>query len=161
MEDNINLEQLNYSYKNILSQKNKEIQSLNNRILINQNKLNAINEENENIKEKNYNLKILYQKYNSMKYNNENEQMKDKKNKLNKNKINYRQKFVETIEDDNINYMKNSLIEKICKYYNNINKIVGKDNKEAINIHKLDLNNYENLLELQKKLKIIEENVFH
>ena len=148
--NNLNIETLISLYNNKLLLKNKEVESLKNKIKINKEKLNNIRKENEIIKEQNYNYKINNQKNINL------EENKIKSN--NKYKYKKKDKYLSSIEEDNQNYIKNELIFKISSFYNKIFKLVGQTNDNIINEY-IDLDNIDDLIELEKNLKFIEENI--
>ena len=152
IKDSSNIENLISLYNNKITLKDKEIYFLKNKIKISQEKLDKERKENDLLKEQNYNYKMNNKK--NLEQISQRMQIKDKSN------INYkdRDKYISTIEEDNIKYIKNDLILKINSFYNKIFQLINKTNDNIISEFN-DFDNLDDLIELEKKLKFIENNI--
>ena len=152
IKDSSNIENLISLYNNKITLKDKEIYFLKNKIKISQEKLDKERKENDLLKKQNYNYKMNNKK--NLEQISQRMQIKDKSN------INYkdRDKYISTIEEDNIKYIKNDLILKINSLYNKIFKLINKTNENIISEYN-DIDNIDDLIELEKKLKFIESNI--
>ena len=148
---NFNIHNLALLYQNEINLKNEEIESLKNKIKMNKEKINELKIENELIKEQNYNYKVSnMNRIGLLAQNKDNSKIK---------LINKKEKYISTIEEDNQNHIKNELLVKISKFYNDIYKLINKSNDNIINGYK-DFDNIENLNELEKKFQFIENSIF-
>ena len=120
------MEKLISLYNNQINNKEQEIENLKEQIRINKEKLNNIRNENELIKENNYNYKIYNQKYIENLLNGR------EKNNNSTNDCKNKEKYITTIEEDNLNYIKNDLLSKISSFYNNIFKLINKTNENRL-----------------------------
>ena len=152
IKDSSNIENLISLYNNKITLKDKEIYFLKNKIKISQEKLDKERKENDLLKEQNYNYKMNNKK--NLEQISQRMLIKDKSN------INYkdRDKYISTIEEDNIKYIKNDLILKINSFYNKIFQLINKTNDNIISEFN-DFDNLDDLIELEKKLKFIENNI--
>lgn len=148
IRDNLNIETLISLYNNNISIKDKNLELLNQKIKFAQKKLDNMKKENELIKEQNYNYKILNEK---------NFELSKKINKK-KNKNNNKDKYISTIDEDNINNIKNELLSKIIFFYNKLYKLINQTNKDFID-ENIDIDNLDDLIELEKRFKFIEDNI--
>ena len=146
-----NIHNLSLLYQNKINLKNEEIESLKNQIKMNKEKINELKIENELIKEQNYNYKISNLNKIGL--------LTQKKDDINTKINNTKEKYISTIEEDNQNHIKNELLVKISKFYNDIYKLINKSNDNIINEYK-DFDNIENLNELEKKFQFIENSIF-
>ena len=151
-KDNSTIENLISLYNNKIILKDKEIELLKQKIKNSLEELDKERKENELLKEQNYNYKMNNQK--NLELLSQRMQIKDKLN------INYenRDKYIFSIKDDNINYIKNDLIIKINSFYNKIFKLMNKTNEDIISDN-IDIDNLDDLKELEKKLKFIESHI--
>jgi hypothetical protein len=155
----------------------------NNKIKSNKIKENDIKNENDaNNGNNEYNEKMK-EKIENNKENNENQDMRtnlnneNKKNssslvEINKNndkdkdidkdknidKDKDKDKYLLTIDEDNQNIIKNELILKISSFYNKVFKLIYHTNDDIIDGYN-NLDNIDDLIELEKKFKFIEENI--
>ena len=146
-----NIHNLSLLYQNKINLKNEEIESLKNQIKLNKEKINESKIGNELIKEQNYNYKISNLNKIGL--------LTQKKDDINTKINNKKEKYISTIEEDNQNHIKNELLVKISKFYNDIYKLINKSNDNIINEYK-DFDNFENLNELEKKFQFIENSIF-
>ena len=148
---NFNIYKLLLLYQNKINLKNEEIESLKNKIKMNKEKINELKNENELIKEQNYNYKISNLNKIGL--------LTQNKDDINAKLNNKKEKYISTIEEDNQNHIKNELLIKISKFYNDIYKLINKSNDNIINVYK-DFDDIENLNELEKKFQFIENSIF-
>ena len=148
---NFNFYKLSLLYQNEINLKNEEIESLKNKIKMNKEKINELKNENELIKEQNYNYKISNLNKIGL--------LTQNKDDINAKLNNKKEKYISTIEEDNQNHIKNELLIKISKFYNDIYKLINKSNDNIINVYK-DFDDIENLNELEKKFQFIENSIF-
>ena len=148
---NFNIYKLLLLYQNKINLKNEEIESLKNKIKMNKEKINELKNENELIKEQNYNYKISNLNKIGL--------LTQNKDDINTKLNNKKEKYISTIEEDNQNHIKNELLIKISKFYNDIYKLINKSNDNIINVYK-DFDDIENLNELEKKFQFIENSIF-
>ena len=148
---NFNIYKLSLLYQNEINLKNEEIESLKNKIKKNEEKINELKNENELIKEQNYNYKISNLNKIGL--------LTQNKDDINTKLNNKKEKYISTIEEDNQNHIKNELLIKISKFYNDIYKLINKSNDNIINEYK-DFDDIENLNELEKKFQFIENSIF-
>ena len=148
---NFNIYKLSLLYQNEINLKNEEIESLKNKIKMNKEKINELKNENELIKEQNYNYKISNLNKIGL--------LTQNKDDINTKLNNKKEKYISTIEEDNQNHIKNELLIKISKFYNDIYKLINKSNDNIINEYK-DFDDIENLNELEKKFQFIENSIF-
>ena len=148
---NFNIYKLLLLYQNKINLKNEEIESLKNKIKMNKEKINELKNENELIKEQNYNYKISNLNKIGL--------LTQNKDDINAKLNNKKEKYISTIEEDNQNHIKNELLIKISKFYNDIYKLINKSNDNIINEYK-DFDDIENLNELEKKFQFIENSIF-
>ena len=148
---NFNIYKLSLLYQNEINLKNEEIESLKNKIKMNKEKINELKNENELIKEQNYNYKISNLNKIGL--------LTQNKDDINAKLNNKKEKYISTIEEDNQNHIKNELLIKISKFYNDIYKLINKSNDNIINVYK-DFDDIENLNELEKKFQFIENSIF-
>lgn len=148
---NFNIYKLLLLYQNKINLKNEEIESLKNKIKMNKEKINELKNENELIKEQNYNYKISNLNKIGL--------LTQNKDDINTKLNNKKEKYISTIEEDNQNHIKNELLIKISKFYNDIYKLINKSNDNIINEYK-DFDDIENLNELEKKFQFIENSIF-
>ena len=146
---NFNFYKLSLLYQNEINLKNEEIESLKNKIKMNKEKINELKNENELIKEQNYNYKISNLNKIGL--------LTQNKDDINAKLNNKKEKYISTIEEDNQNHIKNELLIKISKFYNDIYKLINKSND---NIMYKDFDDIENLNELEKKFQFIENSIF-
>ena len=149
------MEKLVSLYNNKIDLKDKEIEALKEQIRISKEKLNYLKKENESIKENNYNYKMSH--INDIESCLNKKEIKNKSNKKYSG-YNNREKYINTIEEDNINNIKNDLLIKIGIFYNNIYKIKNNTNDNIIEKYN-DLDDINYLIELQKKFNFIENNI--
>ena len=148
---NFNFYKLSLLYQNEINLKNEEIESLKNKINMNKEKIIELKIENELIKEQNYNYKISNLNKIGL--------LTQNKDDINAKLNNKKEKYISTIEEDNQNHIKNELLIKISKFYNDIYKLINKSNDNIINVYK-DFDDIENLNELEKKFQFIENSIF-
>ena len=148
---NFNIYKLSLLYQNEINLKNEEKESLKNKIKMNKEKINELKNENELIKEQNYNYKISNLNKIGL--------LTQNKDDINTKLNNKKEKYISTIEEDNQNHIKNELLIKISKFYNDIYKLINKSNDNIINVYK-DFDDIENLNELEKKFQFIENSIF-
>ena len=148
---NFNIHNLSLLYQNEINLKNEEIELLKNKITMNKEKINELKNENELIKEQNYYYKLS--NLNKIGLLTKNKDIIN--NKLN----NKKEKYISTIEEDNQNHIKNELLSKISKFYNDIYKLLNKSKDNIINEYK-DFDNLDNLNELEKQFEFIENSIF-